>query len=266
MARWNGWKRARTSAPIPARYGTRPARVIMLGLNYGPDRDPLDILARRDRGAISVYAQGEDYHDVVKKKLKAVAGFIFETSRAEVKVFVDTAPVMEKPLAQKAGIGLARQAHQSGEPRIRLLAVSGFDLHHPGVAARRRRTRSLRQLPPVPRHLPDRCLSRPVPDRCAALHFLSHHREQGADPARIPGTDRQSDLWLRRLPGRLPLEQIRPERPRDEIAAPGGIARAGAWRIGGTGRCRLPRPLPQIAGQADRPRALPAQCADRDRQ
>ena len=78
---------------------------IVLGLNYGPDRDPLEILSHKDRAAISVYAQGDDYHDLVKKKLKAVAGFIFEKTRAEVKVFVDTAPVMEKPLAQKAGLG-----------------------------------------------------------------------------------------------------------------------------------------------------------------
>jgi epoxyqueuosine reductase len=84
----------------------RDARsAIVLGLNYGPDRDPLKILTHKDKAAISVYAQGDDYHDVVKKKLKAVAGFIFEKSRAEVKVFVDTAPVMEKPLAQKAGLG-----------------------------------------------------------------------------------------------------------------------------------------------------------------
>ncbi len=79
--------------------------VIVLGLNYGPAHDPLAILAQKDRGAISVYAQGDDYHDLVKKKLKAVAGYIFEMHRAKVKVFVDTAPVMEKPLAQKAGIG-----------------------------------------------------------------------------------------------------------------------------------------------------------------
>ena len=79
--------------------------VIVLGINYGPDGDPLAILAQKERGAISVYAQGDDYHDVVKKKLKAVAGFIFQNWRAEVKVFVDTAPVMEKPLAQKAGLG-----------------------------------------------------------------------------------------------------------------------------------------------------------------
>jgi len=79
--------------------------VIVLGMNYGPGDDPLAILKRADRGAISVYAQGDDYHDVVKKKLKALAGHIFQTFKAEVKVFVDTAPVMEKPLAQKAGLG-----------------------------------------------------------------------------------------------------------------------------------------------------------------
>jgi len=79
--------------------------VIVLGLNYGPDEDPLNILTQKDRAAISVYAQGDDYHDVVKKKLKVLAGYIFQTFKAEVKVFVDTAPVMEKPLAQKAGLG-----------------------------------------------------------------------------------------------------------------------------------------------------------------
>jgi epoxyqueuosine reductase len=79
--------------------------IIMLGMNYGPEHDPLAVLARKDRGAISVYAQNRDYHDVVKGKLKLVAGKLAARSGAEVKVFVDTAPVMEKPLAAAAGIG-----------------------------------------------------------------------------------------------------------------------------------------------------------------
>ncbi|HJS45765.1 MAG TPA: tRNA epoxyqueuosine(34) reductase QueG [Rhizomicrobium sp.] len=79
--------------------------IIVLGLNYGPAQDPLAILAQKDRAAISVYAQGDDYHDVVKKKLKALAGTIVRQFGGDVKVFVDTAPVMEKPLAQKAGLG-----------------------------------------------------------------------------------------------------------------------------------------------------------------
>ena len=79
--------------------------VIVLGMNYGPDGSPLDILDRTDRGAVSVYAQSRDYHDVVKKRLKRVARWLHGRFETEVKVFVDTAPVLEKPLAARAGIG-----------------------------------------------------------------------------------------------------------------------------------------------------------------
>jgi epoxyqueuosine reductase len=79
--------------------------VIMLGVNYGPDRDPLSVLGSRDRGAISVYAQGDDYHDVIKKRLKRLARWLVAQAGGDVKVFVDTAAVMEKPLAAAAGIG-----------------------------------------------------------------------------------------------------------------------------------------------------------------
>ena len=79
--------------------------VIMLGVNYGPDENPLSILEQRSRGAISVYAQGDDYHDVIKKRLKALARWLVAATGGEVKVFVDTAAVMEKPLAQAAGLG-----------------------------------------------------------------------------------------------------------------------------------------------------------------
>jgi epoxyqueuosine reductase len=100
------WMETRTDERADPQALWREARsAIVLGMNYGPEHDPLKILAKTDRAAISVYALGDDYHDVVKKKLKAVAGFIYEKAKAEVKVFVDTAPVMEKPLAQKAGLG-----------------------------------------------------------------------------------------------------------------------------------------------------------------
>lgn len=79
--------------------------IVMLGVNYGPDDNPLDNLARRSRGTISVYAQGDDYHDVIKKRLKTLARWLTAMTGDEVKVFVDTAAVMEKPLAQAAGIG-----------------------------------------------------------------------------------------------------------------------------------------------------------------
>lgn len=79
--------------------------IIMLGMNYGPEGDPRDNLARPEIGNISVYARHRDYHDVIKGKLKEIAQKFAARTNAEVKVFVDTAPVMEKPLAAKAGLG-----------------------------------------------------------------------------------------------------------------------------------------------------------------
>jgi epoxyqueuosine reductase len=79
--------------------------VIMLGLNYAPDHDPLAILKERDRGAVSVYAQGDDYHEVIKPRLKSLARWLTAQAGGDAKVFVDTAAVMEKPLAQAAGLG-----------------------------------------------------------------------------------------------------------------------------------------------------------------
>jgi epoxyqueuosine reductase len=79
--------------------------VVMLGLNYGPNRDPLKALADREAGAVSVYAQRRDYHDVMKPRLKALGRWLVAAEGGDVKVFVDTAPVMEKPLAEAAGLG-----------------------------------------------------------------------------------------------------------------------------------------------------------------
>ncbi len=79
--------------------------VLMLGVNYGPKTDPLEALARRGIGNISVYARNRDYHDLIKGKLKELAGLLARRAGARVKVFVDTAPVMEKPLAEAAGLG-----------------------------------------------------------------------------------------------------------------------------------------------------------------
>jgi epoxyqueuosine reductase len=79
--------------------------VVMLADSYAPQADPLAVLGQPDRGAVSVYAQGRDYHDVVKTRLKRLARWLAAEGGGEVKVFVDTAPVMEKPLAQAAGLG-----------------------------------------------------------------------------------------------------------------------------------------------------------------
>ncbi|MEK7687274.1 MAG: QueG-associated DUF1730 domain-containing protein, partial [Pseudomonadota bacterium] len=79
--------------------------VVSLALNYAPATDPRTAQEERERGAISVYAQGRDYHDVMKTRLKALGRFIWDNYRHSIKVFVDTAPLMEKPSAQAAGHG-----------------------------------------------------------------------------------------------------------------------------------------------------------------
>jgi epoxyqueuosine reductase len=79
--------------------------VIMLGINYGPDEDPLAVLQERTRGGISVYARGDDYHELIKSRLKQIGRWLIDNAGGDIKVFVDTAPVMEKPLAAAAGIG-----------------------------------------------------------------------------------------------------------------------------------------------------------------
>ena len=79
--------------------------IIVVGMNYGPDHDPMDDLKASGTGNICVYARGDDYHDVLKKRLKRLAGFLIEHYGGDAKVFVDTAPVLEKALAEAAGVG-----------------------------------------------------------------------------------------------------------------------------------------------------------------
>lgn len=89
----------------PRRLWPEAKSAVVFGQSYAPPDDPLDALTRRSNAAISVYAKGRDYHDVLKKRIKSLARSFAERSGAEVKVFVDTAPLMEKPLAEKAGLG-----------------------------------------------------------------------------------------------------------------------------------------------------------------
>ncbi|MEQ9504738.1 MAG: tRNA epoxyqueuosine(34) reductase QueG [Hyphomonas sp.] len=93
----------RRSAPTNMWPEARSALVV--AMNYGPDHNPLDTLAQREVGNISVYARGKDYHDLIKSRLKQLAGEVAALTGADVKVFVDTAPLMEKPLAALAGLG-----------------------------------------------------------------------------------------------------------------------------------------------------------------
>ncbi|HBM87815.1 MAG TPA: tRNA epoxyqueuosine(34) reductase QueG, partial [Rhodobiaceae bacterium] len=79
--------------------------VIVLAMNYGPDGDPLETLQQPDKANISVYARNRDYHDLVKKRLKRIARWLVEETGCELKVFVDTAPILEKPVAAGSSLG-----------------------------------------------------------------------------------------------------------------------------------------------------------------
>jgi len=100
---WLSMKADRRSDP--KKLWPQARSVIVLAANYGPRENPLDRLERRNRGTISAYAQNKDYHDVLKKRLKALARWMQENYGCAVKVFIDTAPVLEKPLAMSAGLG-----------------------------------------------------------------------------------------------------------------------------------------------------------------
>jgi epoxyqueuosine reductase len=101
-----GWLKDRADQRAdPQRLWPDARSAIVLGHSYAPDSDPLQVLARPETAAISVYAQGKDYHDVIKPKLKQIARQMVQQFGGDVKVFVDTAPLMEKPLAQAAGLG-----------------------------------------------------------------------------------------------------------------------------------------------------------------
>ena len=156
-------------------------------MNYGPDDDPLAILAQRDRGAISVYASGDDYHELIKARLKELARWLIANAGGDVKVFVDTAAVMEKPLAASAGLGWQGK-HTNLVSRefgswlflgaiFTTLELPPDDAGRAIIAA------------PASACLdvcPTAAFPGALPARCAALHFVSDHRAQRADPARAP--------------------------------------------------------------------------------
>jgi epoxyqueuosine reductase len=101
-----GWLAARAEQRShPQSLWPEARSVIVVGLSYAPNDDPLAITTQRSNGAISVYARNRDYHDLIKGKLKQLGQFLVSHFECDVKVFVDTAPVMEKPLAQRSGLG-----------------------------------------------------------------------------------------------------------------------------------------------------------------
>ncbi len=141
------------------------------------------LLEEKSRGAISVYARGDDYHDLIKSRLKTLARSLIAKAGGDVKVFVDTAAVMEKPLAQQADIGWQGKHTNLVSREFGSWLFLGAIFTTLDLPRRCQGRGPLRLVPRLSRHLPDGGVSRALQARCAALHFLSDHRAQERDPA-----------------------------------------------------------------------------------
>ena len=215
MATWTGSPPIRSAAPIRACCGADVRSVIMLGVNYGPDENPLAILEQQPRRDLGLCA-GRRLSRPDQEAAEGAGALAGRGAGGEVKVFVDTAAVMEKPLAQAAGLGWQGKhtnlvSREFGSWLFLGAIFTTLDL--PRDDADGDHCGSCQACLDI---CPTAAFPAPYQARCAALHFLSHHREQGADPARIPQSHRQPHLWLRRLPRGLPVEQVRAGRTRNQ--------------------------------------------------
>ena len=240
--------------------------VIMLGVNYGPDEDPLAILEQRTRGAISVYAQGDDYHDADQEAAEGAGAMAGRGRASEVKVFVDTAAVMEKPLAQAAGLGWQGKhtnlvSREFGSWLFLGAIFTTLDL--PRDDAEIDHCGSCQACLDI---CPTAAF--PAPYKLDARRCISYLTIENKGP--IPHEFRKAignriygcDDCLAVCPWNKFAQAGRETKlaARDELRAP-ALGRTGPAR-----RCGVSRAVCEIAGQAHRPRPLHPQRADRDRQ
>ena len=226
--------------------------VIMLGLNTARTTIRWRCSKHRERGAISVYAKGEDYHEVIKPRLKDIARWLIAQAGGDVKVFVDTAAVMEKPLAAAAGLGW------QGKHTNLVSREFGSWLFLGAIF-------TTLELPPDEPE-PDHCgTCRACLDVCPTAAFPAPYRldarrcisyltieHKGPIPREMRAADRQPHLRLRRLPGGLPVEQVRPAGREAKLAAREARARAGwpIWRSSTTPRSARCSPRPRSSASA----------------
>ncbi len=252
----HGSKRSRPAELVP---GT--LRVISLRMDYLPgDTRMAQVLATPEKAYVSRYALGRDYHKLIRKRLQQLA----ERIQAEVgpfgfRAFVDSAPVLEKAIAEQAGLGwigkntlvLNRKAGSYfflGELFVDMpLPVDpAMDSEHCGRCS-------------ACLDMPDRGLRRPLPAGRATLHLLPDHRVQGRDSAGAATTDRQPGIRLRRLPDRLPMESLRPPHRAGRLPAAPQPGQRRTRRTVPLERGGVPRPHRGFAAAPRRLRALVAQ-------
>ena len=186
------------------------------------------------------------------------------TAPCDVSVFVDTAPLMEKPLAHAAGIGWQGKHTNLVSRERRLVAVPRRRPHRARDSSRMLRKSITAEAAAAASTSARRMRSRALRARRAPLHRLPHDRAQRPYRARVPQADREPHLRLRRLPRRLPVEQVRRAQPSEvSFAATDATAKPAAGRAASARRRRVPQALCRHADQAHRARPLRAQCPDR---
>ena len=263
-----GWLQARAvERGDPRELWPEAKTVVVLGdeLRAG-QRSARDRWRARDRGTISVYAQGRDYHELIKSRLKALARAIEKIAPGELKVFVDTAPVMEKPLAQRAGLGWQGKHTNLVSRALRLVAVSRRDLSHPRSAARR----AAAIIAARARRCLDICPTRAFPApyqldarRCISYLTIEHKGHIAAELRPLIGNRIYGcDDCLAVCPWNKFAQAARETR----FSRARDLRRAAPRGSRGARRCRVPQVFLRLAGQAHRPRPVCAQRADRDRQ
>ncbi len=182
--------------------------MICLGVNYGPEEDPLAVHADPDRGAISVYARGRDYHKVLKSRLKALGRWLMEAYGGDAKVFVDTAPVMEKPLAQRAGLGWIGKHTNLVSRRFGSWLFLGEVFTTLEIAPDAPEVDHCGSCDACLRACPTGALAEPYriePRRCLSYLTIEHAGDHSGGACR---GRREPDLRLRRLPCRLPVDEV----------------------------------------------------------
>ena len=196
----------------PSQLVAGSCRAIVARMDYQPpDTQPLQILEQPDLGYISRYALGRDYHKVVRGRLRALARRINERSGpAQLRAFTDSAPILEKALAEKAGLGWIGKHTLLLNRSRRLVVFPGRSAHRSAAAGRLTCCRrSLRTLSRLHDRVSDCGDHRPATARRTPLHLLSDDRIQRRNSAGTARVDRQPDFRLRRLPAGVPVESFR---------------------------------------------------------
>ena len=193
MAR-HGDKRSRPEALVP---GT--CTVITARMDYLPEgEDPETVLASADKAYISRYALGRDYHKLMRARLAKLAKHIeTQLGRGQYRAFVDSAPVLERALAENAGLGwIGKNTMLLNDKAGSWFFLGEIYTDIPLPADSAARDRALRKLPRLPRYLPDRCLYRALGARRSQVHFLPDDRARRRDSRSAAARNGQPNLWL----------------------------------------------------------------------